>query len=116
MSTFIEDSPAIVVDHAAHAAQLDLVDKIPDGDRNAMPVVHVTEPTTPILPSTLPEPDLFTRPSTANSLPEGYQQRRARYRAAVEVRLIYFPPRIFIFNFQLLQSDTPLQSALGLLY
>ena len=85
MSTFIEDSPA-VVDHDAHAAQLDLVNKIPDEDHNGMPVVHVTEPTTPVLPSNSPEPNLFARPSTANSLPEeGYQQRRSRYRSAVEV-------------------------------
>ena len=98
MSTFIEDSP-IVVDQDAHAAQLDLVDKIPDEDHNGMPVVHVTEPTTPVLPSTSPEPESFTRPSTANSLlEEGYQQRRARYRSTVEVRSIYSLPRIFIFN------------------
>lgn len=99
MSTFIEESPTIVVDHDAHAAQLDLVNKIPDGDHNGMPVVHVTEPTTPVLPSTSPEPDSFTRPSTANSLPEeSYLQRRARYRSAVEVRLIYSLSRIFNFN------------------
>ena len=101
MSTFIEDSPTVVVDHDAHAAQLNLVDKIPDGDHGGMPVVHVTEPTTPVLPSTSPDPDLLSRPSTANSLPEEtYQQRRARYRSAVEVRQIYFLiSRIFNFNY-----------------
>ena len=99
MSTFIEDNPTIVVDHDAHAAQLDLVDKIQDGDHDGMPVVHVTEPTTPVLSSTSPEPDLITRPSTANSLPEeAYQQRRARYRSAIEVRPIYSLSRIFNFN------------------
>jgi hypothetical protein len=99
MSTFIEDSPAVVVDHDAHAAQLDLVDKIPDGDHDGLPVVHVTEPTSPVLPSTSPEPDLFSRPSTANSLlEEGYQQRRARYRSTVEVRQIYSLSCIFNFN------------------
>ena len=114
MST-IEDSPAIVVDRDAHAAQLDLVDKIPDGDHNGMPVVHVTEPTTPVLPSTSPEPELYTRPSTANSLPEeGYQQRRARYRSAIEVRLIYSQSRIFISS--IASIVTPLQSALRVLY
>ena len=89
LMSFIEDNPTVVVDHDAHAAQLDLIDKITDGGHDGIPVVHVTEPTSPILPSTSPEPDLFLRPSTANSLPEeGYQQRRARYRSALEVRQI----------------------------
>lgn len=100
MPTFIEDSPAVVIDHDADAAQLDLVDKIPDRDHDGMPVVHVTEPTTPVPPSPSPDPDLFPRPSTANSLPEeGYQQRRARYRSAVEVRQMYSLSRIFNFNY-----------------
>jgi hypothetical protein len=99
MSTFIEDNPTVVVDHDA-PAQLDLVDKITDGGHDGIPVVHVTEPTSPVLPSTSPEPDLFLRPSTANSLPEeGYQQRRARYRSALEVRQIYSLSRIFNFNY-----------------
>ena len=116
MSTFIEDSSTIVVDHDAHAAQLNLVDKIQDGHHDGMPVVHVTEPTTPVLPSTSPEPDLFSRPSTANSLSEeGYQQRRARYRSAVEVRMVYLFSISYI-QFQLLQLDTLLQSPLRLLY
>lgn len=115
MSTFIEDSPAIVVDHDAHAAHLDLVDKIPDGDHNGMPVVHVTEPTTPVLPSTSPDPDLFTRPSTANSLPEESYQRRTRYRSAIEVGHIYSLPRIFIFNLTSIRRAPPVGSQTSLL-
>lgn len=88
MSTLIEESPTVTVDHDAHT-QVDFVDKTPDGDHAGMPVVHVTEPTSPVPQSTSPEPALLSRPSTANSLTEEtYQQRRAWHRSAVEVRQI----------------------------
>ena len=113
MSTFIEDS-SVAVDHDAHAAQLDLVDQTTTGDHDGIPVVHVTEPTSPVPPSNSPEPALLSRPSTANSLPEEtHQQRRARYRSAVEVRQILFP---FLIQLDLLQLDACLQSAIRLLY
>lgn len=100
MSTLIENSSVVTVDQEdAHAAQLNLVDKIVDHDE--IPVVHVTEPTSPVPPSTSPEPALLSRPSTANSLSEEtYQQRRARYRSAVEVRQLLF---LLFIQFQLLQ-------------
>ena len=93
LMSLIEDSPTVAVDHDIHAAQLDLIDKIQEDHDGIMPVVHVTEPTSPVPPSTSPElePALLLRPSTANSLlEETYQQRRARYRSAVEVRQILF--------------------------
>jgi hypothetical protein len=115
MSTVVEDSSAVAVDHNAHAAQLDLLDKITDVDHDGIPVVHVTEPTSPVPPTTPLEPAFLSRPSTANSLSEEtYQQRRARYRAAVEVRPILFS--LFNSKLQLLQLDALLQSALRLLY
>ncbi|KAF8807552.1 hypothetical protein BYT27DRAFT_7189629 [Phlegmacium glaucopus] len=84
MSTVTEDSTTVAVDHDA---PLDFVDKIPDGDHAGMPIVHVTEPTSPIPQSTTPEPALLSTPSTPNSLPEeAYQQRRARHRSAIETR------------------------------
>ena len=89
MSTVVvEDSSNIAVDYDAPAAQLDFVNKRTDGDHDGIPVVYVTEPTSPVPPSTSPEPAFLSRPSTANSLAEEtYQQRRAQYRAVAEERV-----------------------------
>jgi len=96
MSTVIEDSSAVAVDHDAHVTQLDFVDKIPDGDHA---VVHVAEPTSPVPQSTPPEPALPSTPFTNNSLPEeAYQQRRARHRSTIEVRQILFSFFYFIYS------------------
>ena len=91
MSTLIEDSPAVAVDHDTHITQLDFVDKISGADHAGIPVVHVTEPTSPLPQSTSPEPAVLSRSSTVNrSAEETYQQRSVRPRSAVEVCQTFF--------------------------
>lgn len=93
MSTVIEDTPAVAVDQDAHVTQLDFVDKIPDGNNGRMPMIDVTESTSPLPQSTSPEPAVFSSstPSTPSGLPEeSHQPRISRYRSTIEVGQILF--------------------------